>query len=375
MISYLLPTRDRPDCLHQTLAALGRLEAGARRASGGGEVIVVDDASARPVVVGPALANGLAVRVIRLETRHGAAARNAGVEAARGKWVVMLDDDSQPLDAAVVDVIAEAPADVAAIGGEIFLPDGRHEDGGLPEVIVGCGAAVRREAFLSVGGYDRSFAYYAEEYDLCAKLIGAGHRIEHDFRFRVLHRKVAEGRDMNRILRNLVRNNGWVVQRYAPQSCREAALRDVVERYARIARREDAERGYREGLEALGATQEGQMRRPLSMDEWDRFTGAASVRSTVASGRLPAGARVAVVNEGKHAWVVRRVLAEMGGVAIVAEVEAEVLMIGTLSPGPMLDAQRRRVGEDRPVVMPWRPGHCEAQSAAAGGAGGEGRAL
>ena len=45
--------------------------------------------------------------------------------------------------------------------------------------------------------------------------------------FRVLHRKVTANRDMNVILSRLVRNNGWVAQRYAPEVRRKEELREV----------------------------------------------------------------------------------------------------------------------------------------------------
>jgi GT2 family glycosyltransferase len=209
MISYLLPTHDRPKVLCRTLAALGALDADAHDAFGGAEVIVIDNASSPPVQIGATnrLANGLPLRLIRSELNAGAAVRNVGAQAAQGEWIIMLDDDSYPLDAGHLDAFADADADVAAIGAEIRLPSGSREAGGLPEVIVGCGAAIRRNAFLAVGGYDPAFDYYAEEYDLCAKFIIEGWRIVHDQRFKVQHDKTEAGRDMNRILYRLVRNN------------------------------------------------------------------------------------------------------------------------------------------------------------------------
>ena len=143
MISYLLPTRNRPGTLRVTLDALGRLPAADHEPAGGGQVVVVDNASEPAVTVPEKLANGLAVVLVRLEENLGASARNAGARAARGEWVVMLDDDSHPLDTGHVTVLTQAPSDVVAVGAEIRLPGGLREVGGLPEVIVGCGAAVR----------------------------------------------------------------------------------------------------------------------------------------------------------------------------------------------------------------------------------------
>src|SRR5258706_488360 len=84
----------------------------------------------------------------------------------------------------------------------------------------GGGVAIRRDAFLDLGGYDPSFGYYAEEYDLAARMLLAGFRIQFDRWFRVEHHKVWLNRSMDTILAHLVRNNGWVAQRYAPDEYR-----------------------------------------------------------------------------------------------------------------------------------------------------------
>ena len=355
MISYLLPTHNRPRALWQTLAALGALSCDAHE---GAEVLVVDNASRPAVKLPPQLDNGLPLRCVRLDENQGAAARNHGAAAAHGEWLVMLDDDSYPLDTAHVEVLAEAPADVAAIGAAIFLPDGTHEAGGLPEVIVGCGAAIRRAAFLEVGGYDPDFHYYAEEYDLCAKLLLAGMRVRHDLRFRVRHGKVPDRRDMNVIMRNLVRNNGWVMQRYAPRQCREQALCEVIARYGAIAMKENAAWGYAQGMCELKRTQGQQRSQPMSEALFDRFIGLAHARTEL-SRRPELGGRtrgrVAIVDEGKHADAVRQALREIGTRFAANTQDADVLVIGTLSPGPMLDARDERSTDPRPVIMPWRP--------------------
>ena len=92
LVSVVIPTRNRPDmvgravrsALRQTIADL--------------EVIVVVD--------GPDSSTDAALELIRasdsrlrilslLENRGGADARNAGIEAAKGEWVALLDDDDE----------------------------------------------------------------------------------------------------------------------------------------------------------------------------------------------------------------------------------------------------------------------------------------
>ncbi len=355
MITFVLPTHNRPEILRGTLAALGSLPVH-DAALACREVIVADNASDPPLQLPRRLSNGLPVSTFRLQSNHAAAARNEAAARAGGDWLVMLDDDSYPEDLGFVDLLAAASPEVAAIGGDIRLPDGSREAGGLPEVFVGCGVAIRREAFIEVGGYDSTFGYYAEEYDLCARLIRDGWRIVHDLRFRVRHEKTASGRDKNLILQHLVRNNGWVFSRYCPESPsrhRAALIEEMVERYGRIARKENAEVGYYKGLRELFATVDQQPRRPLSKDLFDRFTGLSQVRDTLAG--LPGGVRVAVVDEGKNAWVVEQVLTELD-VARADDVRtADVVVLGTISPGPMMDALERRRKRGESVVAGWEP--------------------
>ena len=361
MISYVLPTRDRPDEVRRTLAAIERL--GDHAEAGGAEVIIVDNASIDPVAAPPRLASGVSVKVLRRDRNESAAGRNAGAQAASpdSAWLVMLDDDSSPLDAGFLAALNQAPPDVAAISADIVLDQPaagqtRREAGGLPEVFIGCGVAIRREVFLALGGYDAAFDYYAEEYDLAARLLASGRRVAFEPRFRVHHRKVAGQRDFNRIIRRLVRNNGWVQQRYAPESQREAELWETVRRYYAIARKESALPGYVRGLGELCATLRRQPRTPLPGHLYDRLTGLAHAREAVAAAaaECPLG-RVALVARGKNAWAVERALAEQGIVPGTDTEHADTLVIATLSPGPMLDAFDRLTRE-RPgarVVQPW----------------------
>ena len=357
MIAYVLPTRDRAETLGATLDALGGLS---RHEA---EVIVVDNASREPAVAPRTLANGLPVKLIRRERNEGAAGRNAGVEAAdrSSEWIVMLDDDSRPVNTAFVGALRALPPDVLAVqaeirlggngGGPRFAPE--RESGGLPEVFIGCGVAVRRRAFLEAGGYDPEFDFYAEEYDLSAKILSAGGRVVMDRRFEVVHDKVARGRDMDRILRRLVRNNAWVMERYAPESARRGEVARVIKRYGCIAVKEGAVIGYARGVLDVSRTISKQVRREMSSEIWDRFTGKAAARAGLGEAWAKRRFRTAVIAmPGKNRHIVCECLEELGVRIVARERDAEAVVIGTLSPGPMLDAMERLAGEGR-LVAPW----------------------
>lgn len=347
MLTIVIPTRDRPSQLARTLREIEKLGARAFEPLGGAEVIIADNRSKFPVTAPPKLAGSIPVRVLYRPTNEAAAARNACAREASSQeptdWLLMLDDDSAPTDARFVDELLAAPDDVSAICAEIHLEDGPRESGGLPEVPIGCGVAIRTSVFNQLGGYDKSFHYYVEEYDLAAKMILAGWHIAFSSVFQVLHRKDNSGRNMDAILRSLVRNNAWVAQRYAPDGVLEWVLDETVERYRRIAERENAMAGYTTGLTELRETLDTQLRTPLTEEQYDRFTGLAAARQQLAQALtsrtepvwvgMPDGAA-----PGKNAWAIRRVLRELNVPETGDPCEASIWIPATLSPGPMLDA-------------------------------------
>lgn len=86
-VSVVLPTHDRADALRTTFPMLCALD-------GVDEIIVVDDGSSQDVAAAIAPWLEGRVRVLRLPRRRGTpAARNAGVAAARGRWVLFGEDD------------------------------------------------------------------------------------------------------------------------------------------------------------------------------------------------------------------------------------------------------------------------------------------
>lgn len=127
--TVLIPTFDRPEQLRR---AVDSALAQSHRRS---EVLVVDDASPRPV----RLPDDPRLRVLHLPTNRGhAAARNAGLEAARGQHVTCLDDDDTlyPTHLEVaLDALAttDLPRPVAALTGlETVEPDGSVTERRLP---------------------------------------------------------------------------------------------------------------------------------------------------------------------------------------------------------------------------------------------------
>ncbi len=189
--SIVIPTRDRPDYLRVTLASVAPQ---AQRAAA--EVLVVDNGSDPRT---PAVAEGHGARVIRPRSSGANAARNAGIAAAAGDPIVLIDDDVQAPPGwlqALLAGIAGAP-DRDVFGGPIR---GRLEGGG-PRVcgrepppittldhgradrdvalVWGANMAIRRRALERVGAFDESIFGRGEEEDWQRRYAARGGRIRY----------------------------------------------------------------------------------------------------------------------------------------------------------------------------------------------------
>lgn len=122
------------------------------------------------------------VDLISLPENYGAAGRNIGVEQARTPYIAFADDDSWWKYDAFQTAIGyfEKYPQLGLIQGKIILHEKRVEPAcqlmnesplttspGFPgKAILGfvaCGAMIRKEAFLSVGGFHRQFGVGGEE--------------------------------------------------------------------------------------------------------------------------------------------------------------------------------------------------------------------
>ncbi|HYG65325.1 MAG TPA: glycosyltransferase family 2 protein [Thermoanaerobaculia bacterium] len=150
------------------------------------------------------------VRWIESPVNLGFCAGNNRLAAeARGDAIALLNNDTRPEPgwlAALVDALAAAPDDVAAVSGKIVDWEGEHLDFGrgvmtfdghafqldfrrplskarVPrggeELLFACGGnmLVRRESFLAAGGFDESYFAYLEDVDLGWRLWSGGERV------------------------------------------------------------------------------------------------------------------------------------------------------------------------------------------------------
>lgn len=167
MISFVVPAHNEEQLIGRTLDAL---QAAAGELALAFELIVVDDGSSdRTGTI--AAAHG--ARVVPVNVRQIARARNQGATAARGETLIFVDADTL-VPATTLRAALDALAAGAVGGGATVTFDGRVPFWGailLPmvravlragNVPAGCFVFCRRTVFDAVGGFDQRL-YAAEE--------------------------------------------------------------------------------------------------------------------------------------------------------------------------------------------------------------------
>jgi glycosyltransferase involved in cell wall biosynthesis len=164
MISFVVPAYNEEAELPATLRALHSAGAGYEH-----EIVLVDDGSTDAT---SAIGQQFGARVISIERRQIAAARNAGARAARGDFFIFVDADTR-IGAEHVRGALAALNDSFAGGGSRLVFDGEIPSWGkvLSRILsalyfglnLGAGAFLftTRENFFAVGGFDE--IYFAGE--------------------------------------------------------------------------------------------------------------------------------------------------------------------------------------------------------------------
>ena len=199
--SIVIPVHDGADLTRRCLDTL------AGQDLGGAEIVVVDDASTDATAELVDVRDD--IRVVRNERNLGfGASCNAGVAHARGRHVVLLNNDTQPcegwLDA--LTRYADAHPEAGIVGAKLVWPSGavqhagvaisqtrdvRHIyaglDAGHPAVnrsrayqaVTAACMLIRREVFEEAGGFDAAFVNGYEDVDLCLRVRELGHEVHY----------------------------------------------------------------------------------------------------------------------------------------------------------------------------------------------------
>src|SRR5438874_3680810 len=166
MISFIVPAYNEEHELSKTLAAIRTAASGAAQPY---EIIVVDDASTDAT---PEIASRVGAKVIPINRRQIAAARNAGGRVAQGEYLFFVDADTRINRGHIAEAIIALEAGYAGGSARVamdgFVPIwGRMLLRGFASVYfglnLGAGAFLftTRRNFDAVGGFDEQ--YFAGE--------------------------------------------------------------------------------------------------------------------------------------------------------------------------------------------------------------------
>ncbi len=168
------------------------------------------------------------VQVVSLENNLGIAGLNVGFKQTKGEYLLVLDDDSHPVDNITLDRIIQCldtRPDVGVVACRIesikgqptytwHLPE--NDAPGTSMAFVGCGFAIRRSLFEKIGWYPGEFFIYQNEIEVAIQVMRHHYKIYYDPCCRVVHRQSPLGRTNWRQVYYPTRNTIWVIRRYFP---------------------------------------------------------------------------------------------------------------------------------------------------------------
>jgi GT2 family glycosyltransferase/glycosyltransferase involved in cell wall biosynthesis len=172
------------------------------------EIVIVDDGSTRPDTLlllerlGP-LMDKLNIRLLRQSNRYLGAARNHAVANTKSDYILFLDDDDIAFPNLVQTLVTAAEATQAAVVNclNLFMPESRRGQahpfperfvqkvsyapiGGplsvapLQNAFGAATALIRRDALATVGGYTEQYGVGHEDFELYARMLQSGLKIE-----------------------------------------------------------------------------------------------------------------------------------------------------------------------------------------------------
>jgi hypothetical protein len=227
LVSAVIVSYNRRDDLRETLSMLSRQN------YKNIEIIVVDNASADGTA---AMVNELGLpnlRLLQMEENVGVKAYNRGFfEAARGEYILILDDDSFPAADAIekmiekfnrypaLGIVSFTVKDYSTFGNSPEITTSTAEDPPFNDDYImsfhGAGAGVRREVLEKAGGYPEEFFLYFNETDMALRVWNAGFRIESFPDVVCFHKSSLANRTSERGPFYYTRNIFWVIWKNYP---------------------------------------------------------------------------------------------------------------------------------------------------------------
>lgn len=233
------------------------------------ELIVVDNASMDGSVEMVAAEFPDAHLIVNRENLGFARANNQAFEVARGRYLLLLNPDTQIVEKAIAKTLrfAEATPRAGVMGCRVLLPDGRQQSTlfryrrlrdvflnlfvpnslirrsryfgreryvGLDlhrvqdvEVVAGCYMLVRREVVEGVGGMDDDFFMYGEEAEWCFRIRKAGWSVLYYPGARVIH-YAGQSTKQEEVPMNLAMARSQLLFLQKTQGCRAAYVANLI---------------------------------------------------------------------------------------------------------------------------------------------------
>ena len=239
-LSVVIPTYRRPELLRRCLASLVAQDLDTTRF----EVIVVDDGSGDATSDVLARVAGNVVALTQPQNAGPAAARNRGINAARGDLVLFLDDDvAAATDLLSTHLAIHARHDDPTLGvlgridwdpslsitpfmhwldtsGLQFAYDTWLREGPVDPPYAAfytCNLSMRRELLVAEGGFDERFPYPAfEDIELAFRLTNRGFHLAYHPSARGFHTRAIDLRGFGTRMRK-VGESAELIKRAAPE--------------------------------------------------------------------------------------------------------------------------------------------------------------
>lgn len=203
-VTVIVPTYNRPELV------IRAVESVRRQTYDSWEVIIVDDASTTDVAtaVGPLLRDSRIRRLRRSDNGGASAARNTGLQEAKGRFVCFLDDDDELLEHKLehqVNQLESMSEDVAGVFGAWFYASRRvhkRPTGEISELRRGellgldywglqLGSGLLRRDAVAEVGFDESLPA-EEHWDVCVRMLEHHRMARDDVYVMVMHGHAGE---------------------------------------------------------------------------------------------------------------------------------------------------------------------------------------
>lgn len=187
---------------------------------GNSEIIVVDNCSVDGSFNALTQAYGHKIKLLKTEQNIGIAGWNKGFEIARGKYMLVLDDDSHP-EYGIVKAIdyLDNHADVGILA--LNITGGSFTTEHFPHLFkwigfIGCGAIIRKDVYDKIGGFADWLFIYTHEFEYGIRVIDAGYQILFFKDAMVVHRTSILNRTNQRLVTFSTRNELLIIDKYFP---------------------------------------------------------------------------------------------------------------------------------------------------------------